>query len=105
MEEKGFSTNEELAAYLGISHVSVAKRIQAARIDETLISLFPDYEGIPNSYYSRLSRLQKYVQKNLFPLDEVIDNVKEETKDLDIGDLGLLKSCNGKNHTICGKCL
>ncbi|MCV5512831.1 helix-turn-helix domain-containing protein, partial [Escherichia coli] len=87
MEEKGFSTNEELAAYLGISHVSVAKRIQAARIDETLISLFPDYEGIPNSYYSRLSRLQKYVQKNLFPLDEVIDNVKEETKDLDIGDL------------------
>lgn len=54
---------------------------------ETLISLFPDYEGIPNSYYSRLSRLQKYVQKNLFPLDEVIDNVKEETKDLDIGDL------------------
>nr|WP_251077384.1 hypothetical protein [Escherichia coli] len=26
-------------------------------------------------------------KKNLFPLDEVIDNVKEETKDLDIGDL------------------
>ncbi|MFP1463937.1 ParB family protein [Escherichia coli] len=86
MEEKGFSTNEELAAYLGISHVSVAKESRPVLTKHSSL-LFPDYEGIPNSYYSRLSRLQKYVQKNLFPLDEVIDNVKEETKDLDIGDL------------------
>ncbi|EIC61012.1 hypothetical protein SEEH1565_19728, partial [Salmonella enterica subsp. enterica serovar Heidelberg str. 41565] len=32
------------------------------------------------------------------------DNVKEETKDLDIGDLQVAqKSCNGENHTSCGK--
>ncbi len=38
---------KELALFLGISHVSVFKRIQAARIDGSLIALFPDYEGMP----------------------------------------------------------
>ena len=99
MEEKGFSTNEELAAYLGISHVSVAKRIRAARIDETLISLFPDYEGIPNSIIVACL-VYRNMCKNLFPLDEVIDNVKEETKDLDIGDLGCSKVVMEKSHNL-----
>ncbi|RVS70247.1 peptide transporter, partial [Citrobacter freundii] len=79
--------NEELANYLGISHVSVSKRIQAAKIDNSLIALFPDYEGIPNSYYNRLSRLQKYVEKNLFSLEEVVDNVREEIRSLDVTDI------------------
>lgn len=87
MEEHGFVTNDELAQYLGISHVSVSKRIQAAKIDSNLIALFPDYEGIPNSYYNRLSRLQKYIEKNLFSLDEVVENTREEIRDLDISDI------------------
>ncbi|MEA4036535.1 helix-turn-helix domain-containing protein, partial [Enterobacter hormaechei] len=82
MKDLGIATNEELANYLGISHVSVSKRIQAAKIDNSLIALFPDYEGIPNSYYNRLSRLQKYVEKNLFSLEEVVDNVREEIRSL-----------------------
>lgn len=87
MKDLGFATNEELANYLGISHVSVSKRIQAAKIDNSLIALFPDYEGIPNSYYNRLSRLQKYVEKNLFSLEEVVDNVREEIRSLDVTDI------------------
>ncbi|EGM2645689.1 peptide transporter [Salmonella enterica] len=87
MEEHGFVTNEELANFLGISHVSVSKRVQAAKIDNSLITLFPDYEGIPNSYYNRLSRLQRYVEKNLFSLEEVVDNVRQEIRDLDISDI------------------
>lgn len=80
MEELGFVTNEELAQFLGISHVSVSKRVQAAKIDHSLIALFPDYEGIPNSYYNRLSRLQKYIEKNLYSLEEVVDSVRDEIK-------------------------
>ena len=87
MQEKGFTKNEELALFLGISHVSVFKRIQAARIDGSLIALFPDYEGIPNSFYSRLSKLQKYVESNLFILADVVDRVKEEIANLDISDI------------------
>ncbi|HEC5166169.1 TPA: peptide transporter [Escherichia coli] len=87
MEELGFVTNEELAQFLGISHVSVSKRVQAAKIDHSLIALFPDYEGIPNSYYNRLSRLQKYIEKNLYSLEEVVDSVREEIKDMDVSDI------------------
>ncbi|EFR0233181.1 peptide transporter [Salmonella enterica] len=87
MEEHGFVTNEELANFLGISHVSVSKRVQAAKIDNSLIALFPDYEGIPNSYYNRLSRLQKYIEKNLYSLEEVVESVREETKSLDVTDI------------------
>ncbi|EAN4326905.1 peptide transporter [Salmonella enterica] len=87
MEEHGFVTNEELANFLGISHVSVSKRVQAAKIDNSLIALFPDYEGIPNSYYNRLSRLQKYIEKNLYSLEEVVESVREETKGLDVTDI------------------
>ncbi|CGU88804.1 plasmid partition protein B [Salmonella enterica subsp. enterica serovar Typhi] len=87
MEEHGFVTNEELANYHGISHVSVSKRVQAAKINSTLIALFPDYEAIPNSYYNRLFRLQKYIEKNLFSLEEVVENTREEIRDLDISDI------------------
>nr|WP_233341564.1 hypothetical protein [Escherichia coli]UGK56149.1 hypothetical protein [Escherichia coli] len=87
MEEHGFVTNEELANYHGISHVSVSKRVQAAKINSTLIALFPDYEAIPNSYYNRLFRLQKNIEKNLFSLEEVVENTREEIRDLDISDI------------------
>ncbi len=87
MKEKGFTSNEELALFLGISHVSVSKRVQAAKISSSLIALFPDYEGIPNSFYNRLFRHQKYIEKNLFSLDEVVDSVKEQAVSLDLADI------------------
>ena len=49
--------------------------------------ILTDYEGIANSYYNRLSRLQKYVEKNLFSLEEVVDNVREEIRSLDVTDI------------------
>ena len=57
------------------------------KINSTLIALFPDYEAIPNSYYNRLFRLQKYIEKNLFSLEEVVENTREEIRDLDISDI------------------
>ncbi|BAN99921.1 RepA protein (plasmid) [Plautia stali symbiont] len=87
MQENGFTKNEELAIFLGISHVSVFKRVQAARIDGSLIALFPDYEGIPNSFYSRLSRLQKFMESNFFSLKTIVEEIREETMNLDIDDI------------------
>nr|UGK56542.1 hypothetical protein [Escherichia coli] len=99
MEEHGFVTNEELANYHGISHVSVSKRVQAAKINSTLIALFPDYEAIPNSYYNRLFRLQKNIEKNLFSLEEVVENTREEIRDLDISDIAeAQKNRNGEDY-------
>ncbi|MCW1830027.1 ParB N-terminal domain-containing protein [Enterobacter asburiae] len=89
MQERNFTTNEELAAYLGITHVSVSKRTQAAHIDYSLIELFPDCEAIPNSYYAKLSKFQKYIEKNKFFLDDVVSKVKAELSqadELDIDD-------------------
>lgn len=80
MREQNFTKNEELATYLGISHVSVSKRVQATQINASLITIFPDYEGIPNSFYSRLARIQKYAEKQDISLSDVIDHVKEELK-------------------------
>jgi len=87
MKEKGFVSNEELSFFLGISHVSVSKRVQAAKIESSLIALFPDYEGIPNSFYNRLSRLQKYIEKNLYSLDDVVESVREQVLSLDLADI------------------
>ena len=87
MQENGFTKNDELAIFLGISHVSVFKRVQAARIDSSLIALFPDYEGIPNSFYSRLSRLQKFVENNNFSLADVVGQVRKGMDSEDIDDV------------------
>ncbi|TDX12079.1 ParB family chromosome partitioning protein [Buttiauxella sp. BIGb0552] len=87
MKEMNFTKNEELANYLGTSHVSVSKRIQAAQISDSLITLFPDYEAIPNAFYNQLARFQKYVERNLFSLDDVVEQVKSETNDLPTDDI------------------
>lgn len=87
MQENGFTKNDELAIFLGISHVSVFKRVQAARIDSSLIALFPDYEGIPNSFYSRLFRLQKFVENNNFSLADVVGQVRKGIDSEDIDDV------------------
>lgn len=87
MQEKNFKKNEELALFLGISHVSVFKRVQAAQIDKRLICLFPDYEGIPNTFYNRLARIQKYIEKKSTSWDDFIDQVNNALNGLVISDI------------------
>ncbi|MDC9615997.1 ParB family protein [Xenorhabdus khoisanae] len=83
----GFSTNDELGKYLGVSAESVRKRIQAALIDEKLISIFPDSEGIPNSFYSRLAKIQKLAEKAQIDFDKLCSEVAVETEDVDAGEI------------------
>ncbi|WP_144139020.1 ParB family protein [Providencia rettgeri] len=81
MEENGFTTNEELAQHIGISTESVRKRIQAAQIDPRLIALFPDCEGIPNTFYSRLAKVQGSAKKEMIDIGELCQEVQDNRKD------------------------
>lgn len=54
---------EELAEQLGIGRETLRKRLEAVNIDDALRTVFVDYEGIPNTYYSELSKIQKKLTK------------------------------------------
>ncbi|CAH0543299.1 ParB family protein [Vibrio marisflavi] len=56
-------TVNELAALLNVGRETVRKSIQALKIDEELLQIFPDYEGIPNSFYAKLARVEKTLKK------------------------------------------
>ncbi|WP_426575365.1 ParB family protein (plasmid) [Xenorhabdus stockiae] len=87
MKSLGFNTNEELGQYLGVSVESVRKRIQAALIDEKFISIFPDSEGIPNSFYSRIAKIQRLAEKHKLNFDKLCAEVTVETKIDDVSDI------------------
>ncbi|MDE9447712.1 ParB family protein [Xenorhabdus bovienii] len=87
MKALGFNTNEELGQHLGVSVESIRKRIQAALIDERFISIFPDSEGIPNSFYSRIAKIQRLAEKNKLNFDKLCAEVAVETEIGDVSDI------------------
>ncbi|MCL9783341.1 hypothetical protein M9194_18070 [Vibrio sp. S4M6] len=56
-------TINELASLLSIGRETVRKAIQALKVDEELLHIFPDYEGIPNSFYAKLAKVEKALKK------------------------------------------
>ncbi|MDI2113826.1 ParB family protein [Commensalibacter nepenthis] len=78
MQELGFTTNDDLAAYLNTSSETIRKRIQAAKINEHLIQIFPDAEGIPNSYYSKLAKIEKEAEKNNLDIPTLCQQLRSE---------------------------
>lgn len=87
MQEFNFVTNESFAEYLNTSTETVRKRIQAAKINNNLINIFPDAEGIPNSFYSRLARIEKSLKKQNIDLEPILNNIKKDIqfdKNIDI---------------------
>ncbi|WP_172380738.1 ParB family protein [Vibrio sp. Vb339] len=63
MKEQGFNKLVELADYLNIGRETCRKRFAAAVIDQRLIEVFPDCEGIPNSYYAKLTKAERLLVK------------------------------------------
>jgi ParB family chromosome partitioning protein len=57
------STNEELADKLGMGIETLRKRLAAYNVDLNIRRVFVDYEGIPNSYYTDLARIQNKLKK------------------------------------------
>lgn len=67
---------EELAEKLGIGRETLRKRLEAVSIDDELRKVFVDYEGIPNTYYSDLSKIQKKLTKAEINIAEQICEFK-----------------------------
>ncbi|CAI3956971.1 ParB family protein [Commensalibacter communis] len=94
MQELKFATNEELAAYLNTSTETIRKRIQAAKINEQLIRIFPDAEGIPNSYYSKLAKIEKEAEKNELDLQKICQDAQSKI------DVETIKAVEEQQHYL-----
>lgn len=77
----------ELAKELGMGRESLRKRLEANSIDNELRKVFIDFEGIPNSYYSELAKIQKKLIKNNVTISQFIENVKNQIPDFNGSDL------------------
>ncbi|MFA0098627.1 hypothetical protein AB4406_26580, partial [Vibrio splendidus] len=59
--EQGFNPDEmkinEVADALCVGRETIRKCLQASDINAELIEIFPDYEGIPSSFYARIAKV------------------------------------------------
>ena len=76
MQDKGFTKIDELAKHLSIGRETCRKRFAAAAIDLRLIEVFPDCEGIPNSYYAKLAKVEKQLAKGGISTARFINSLK-----------------------------
>jgi ParB family chromosome partitioning protein len=71
MEKNNWSAIQ-LAEQLNIGRETCRKRLVAASINQNLIDVFPDPEGIPNSFYSKLVKVEKYLNTNNISISKFI---------------------------------
>ncbi|EJV0278490.1 TPA: ParB family protein [Vibrio parahaemolyticus] len=67
---------DELSNELGIGRESLRKRLESLDIDISLRTIFVDYEGIPNSYYGELAKLQRNLVKANMDVSSEIEKFK-----------------------------
>ncbi|MBJ2148257.1 chromosome partitioning protein ParB [Vibrio sp. IB15] len=76
IQEQGFTKIDELAAHLNIGRETCRKRLAAAAIDQRMIEVFPDCEGIPNGYYAKLAKAEKQLVKENTAVSRFINSLK-----------------------------
>lgn len=76
MKEGDFTKIDELAEYLSLGRETCRKRYVAASINQALISVFPDCEGIPNGYYAKLAKIEKQLSKEKISVTKFIASLK-----------------------------
>ena len=76
MKEGAFTKIDELAEYLSVGRETCRKRYVAASINQALISVFPDCEGIPNGYYAKLAKIEKQLSKENTSVTKFISSLK-----------------------------
>ncbi|QFT40023.1 MULTISPECIES: ParB family protein [unclassified Vibrio] len=69
---------DELAALLGVGRETMRKCIQAFKIDIRLLSLIPDYEGVPTSFYGKLAKVEKELARNFMNLGEFCKKISKQ---------------------------
>ena len=76
MDEHQFKKIDDLAAHLNIGRETCRKRLAAANIEQSLIEVFPDCEGIPNGYYAELAKVEKHLVKEGVTASRCIRSLK-----------------------------
>lgn len=74
---------EELAKHLSIGRESLRKRLEARNVSIALRKIFPDYEGIPNAYYSKLAKLERNLTKANKNVFDAMHHFALERKNVD----------------------
>lgn len=97
----------DLSALLDIGRETVRKLLQAYKVSEVLIEAFPDCEGIPNSFYASLSRIEKILIKHSrkpaeFVKDAQKNVIMESFATVDDRQVHLLKSMEQLEAKIKG---
>ncbi len=77
---------DELAKHLSIGRESLRKRLEALKIEHALLAVFPHYENIPNSYYQKLSKIQRSLIKAGSNITDDMGKFKERVKGLKLPD-------------------
>lgn len=90
-EENKIDKNDfdRLAEAFNVSSVTIRKKINAAMLNEELINSFPDCQGIPTTFYAKLGKLERLLNKHARDVAEFVAEAKAtfETDSTDIGDV------------------
>ncbi len=75
---------DDLAKELGIGRESLRKRLESLEVNTELRTIFVDYEGIPNGYYSDLAKLQRLLTQMKLNISEQMKVFKSKLEALSI---------------------
>lgn len=75
---------DELAKALSIGRESLRKRLEANNVSIALRKVFPDSEGIPNGYYSKLAKLERQLTKAKKTVSDAMIQFTSDIKDVDL---------------------
>lgn len=82
---------EDLAKELSIGRESLRKRLAAHKVSKDILTVFVDYEGIPNNYYGSLAKVQNQLSRANKNLKDTMKSFSKKISDVDLGDTVLDK--------------
>ena len=78
---------EEIGNIVDLSKETIRKKIQAAKIHADLIQIFPDSEGLPTKFYSKLAKIERVLINTNQVVSEFISGAMKTIKVLDTTDI------------------
>lgn len=77
---------DDLARELSIGRESLRKRLAANKVSKDILTVFVDYEGIPNNYYGSLAKIQNQLSKANKNINEVMKSFVQTLDDIVLGE-------------------
>ncbi|MFA0173425.1 hypothetical protein AB4424_25925, partial [Vibrio splendidus] len=64
----------QIGKEFGVSIVTIRKKLNAAKLNKALIESFPDCEGIPTTFYTRLGKIERTLAKTKLSVETFVEN-------------------------------